>query len=794
MMANVHIELPVVLPQVEDTHDQCQCVGRLQEMLSARKDVGEVHVHEENGQMVLCLHYDPQQTTLEQVRHSAKQAGMTVSQRYQHETLHILGMDCADCARSIEHIIGRVPGIITVSINYAAEKMRVEYDSETIVQQDILKHIEGMGYQVEQEVYPRPWFLEHLELVLIVLAGLFLALGFVGERFFGFPAPVIISLYVLAYGASGYDLARHSFSALRQREFDIEALMLVAAIGAAILGNWAEGALLLFLFGVGHALEHEAMDRARNAVRSLGHLTPKIARVRRDSKEAEIKVEELLRGDTVIVRPGDRIPIDGEIIQGASAIDQSPVTGESVPIEKKAGDTVFAGTVNGEGSLEITVTKLAKDTTLARIIQMVEEAETQKSPTQQMVERFSQIFVPSVLIGTILVIVVPPLFGWLDWAQSFLRGMTVLVAASPCALALGTPAAVLSGIARAAHNGVLIKGGVHLENLGRLTAIAFDKTGTLTAGKPDVTDIIPASSIEEHDLLCVAAAVESRSSHPLAQAVVRSAQQKQVTWQQNVQELQTIAGRGLQARLSDGTRVAIGSRTLFQETALPEEIAHAVDQLEAQRKTTMLVRQDETFLGVIGLTDTPRALASAAIVHLKSLGIHDLVMLSGDHEQVAAQVAKSIGMTGYRAQLLPEQKVQAIKELMTDGRRVGMIGDGVNDAPALATATVGIAMGAAGTDVALETASVALMADDLTKVPFVVGLGRKTRAIIIQNLIVSLGVIALLMPSAIFGIAGIGMAIVLHEGSTLIVVLNALRLLRYRQAPLAALSTSGQNG
>jgi Cd2+/Zn2+-exporting ATPase len=797
-MAKVHIELPVLLPQVEDHHDQC--VTRLQEILAAKQDIGSVHLHEGEKQALLCLHYDPQQTTLEQVERCAKQAGVEVSKRYHHETWDIRGMDCADCARSIEHIMARVPGIISVSINYAAEKMRVEYDTQAVEEEKLLKQIGGMGYIVEHEHedqhshsgHGHSHGPAHLPLILILVSGLCLALGFLGQFFLHLPMPIFITLYIISYLSGGYDLARHSFSALRKFQFDIESLMLVAAIGAAVLGDWAEGALLLFLFGIGHALEHEAMDRARNAVQALGKLTPKTARVRREGREIEIPVNELLRGDTVILRPGDRIPIDGEIVLGASAVDQSPVTGESVPVEKKLGDGVFAGTVNGEGSLEITVTRLAKDTTLARVIQMVEEAETQKSPTQQTVERFSQFFVPSVLIATALVIVLPPLFGWLDWAQSFLRGMTILVAASPCALALGTPAAVLSGIGRAARNGVLIKGGVHLENLGRLTAIAFDKTGTITAGKPDVTDVLPAPEIEREELLRVAAAVECRSSHPLAQAVVRYAQQQQIICLETVADLQSVAGRGLHARLQDGREVAIGSSSLFAPEELSPEIRQTIDRLETQGKTTMIVRLETTILGVLGLADTPRAVAPAAIAHLKSLGLRDLIMLTGDHERVAAQVAAQVGMTDYRAEMLPENKVKAIKELVSSGRRVGMIGDGVNDAPALATATVGIAMGAGGTDVALETADVALMADDLSKLPFVIGLGRKTRAVIVQNLIISLGVIALLLPLAVFGLAGIGIAIVLHEGSTLLVVLNSLRLLGYRQAALEHSTLSPQ--
>lgn len=777
----LQVDIPILLPEVEDERDQC--VTRLQELLGQRKGIDKVHVKRENGQAQLCIHYDADFVTLSQVQRWVEQAGAQVRNRYRHAVLHITDMDCADCALSIEHVMHRRPGILDVSVNYAAEKMWVEYDTSVITYDDIVKHVQRLGYTVEKEEGPKGWIREHWELVLSLASGLFLAVGFFGEWMFGLPSSVALAFYVLAYITGGFDATRHGLKAALNLRFDIDFLMVVAAIGAAILGDWAEGALLLFLFSLGHALEHYAMDRARHAIKALGEMTPKTARVRRDGREVEMPVENVLRGDVVIVRPGERVPIDGEVIAGRSAVDQSPITGESVPVEKIPGDRVFAGTVNGEGTLEIRVTKLAKDTTLARIIQMVEEAQAQKSPTQIFTARFTRVFVPAVLIGVVLVIVVPPLLGLLSWQAAFLRGMTIIVAASPCALAIATPSAILSGIARAARNGVLIKGGVHLENLGALDAIAFDKTGTITRGEPEVTTLIALNGVHEQELLRVAAAVESRSGHPLAQAILRKAEEVGLHDLPRVEDFQSITGRGVQARLN-GQTVRIGNLKLFDiagET-VPQDVVRRVEALEAEGQTTMVVYRDKQFLGIIALADRPRPEAGTTMQRLRDLGIRALIMLTGDNERVAAAIAREVGLTEYRANLLPDEKAQIVKQLSEQYGPVAMVGDGVNDAPALATATVGIAMGGAGTDVALETADVALMADDLSKLPFAVGLSRQARRVIRQNLVVSLGIIGLLIPAALLGLAGIGVAIIFHEGSTLVVVANALRLLGYREA------------
>ena len=777
----IELEIPVLLPGVEAEDDAC--LARLEAALQNQKGLQRTHLERDKRPVALCLHYDPDTLSLAEVKRLAERAGASIANRYHHALIPVEGMDCSDCAKVIEHGVGRMDGVLAVNVNYAAQKMRVEFDAQKIDRGAIEKRVRSFGYTIPVEGL-QSWYKENRELLFSLISGLLLLAGWLGETLFGFPAPVSLGFYIAAYIFGGWDISQHAWHALRERHFDTDLLMVMAALGAALLREWAEGALLLFLFSLGHALEERALDRARAAIRALADLAPKTALVKRDGKEIELPVEQLQLDDAVIVRPGVRMPVDGAILSGQSGVDQSPVTGESVPVDKSVGDKVFAGSVNGEGALEVRVTRLAKDSTLARVMKMVEEAQTQKSPTQQTVEKFERVFVPGVLITTALMIIVPPLFG-VPFQVSFLRAMTLLVAASPCALALGTPASILAGVAQAARNGVLVKGGAHLENLGRLDAIAFDKTGTITHGRPEVTDVVKMPNLDdqipnEDTILAWAAAVESRSGHPLAQAVVRAAQAKGLALLA-VGDVESLTGRGLHSSL-DGKTLLIGNFQLMDESgiAVPAEAKRQAEELQADGKTIMAVALDGQLIGVIGLADTLRPDAAPAMAALKRLGVQRTIMLTGDNVRVAAAIARQVGLTDFRADLMPEDKVIAIRQLGTEFGEVAMVGDGVNDAPALANATVGIAMGGAGTDVALETADVALMGDDLSKLPFAVGLGRATRAIIRQNLAISLGVIALLIVASLAGWAGIGVAIIFHEGSTIVVVLNALRLLGYK--------------
>lgn len=634
------------------------------------------------------------------------------------------------------------------------------------------------------------------ELIFALICGALLGAGALAGKL-GLTDRLPLILYVSAYVFGGWFTTKEAISNIRQKRFEIDSLMLLAAAGAASIGAWAEGALLLFLFSLGHSLESYAMGRAKKAIEALSKLAPATAIVRRANGTVEMPVELLVPGDVVIVRPNDRLPADGFVVVGSSSINQAPVTGESVPVDKQpvpdaelarskpdavdAASKVFAGTINGETLIEVEVTRRSTESTLARVIKMVSEAEVRKSPTQRFTDRFQRIFVPLVLL-----LVVGLLFAgiFLDepFRDSFYRAMAVLVAASPCALAIATPSAILSGIARAARGGVLIKGGAPLEELGSLNAMAFDKTGTLTEGRPRITDVIPIGGTQIEDLLNVAIAVESMSDHPLAAAIVRDGEEMIGTrCRFQAMNMSNMIGRGVRAEL-DGQFVWIGKVEMFGTNGIPalsKAALEAAERLRQSGRTTMVVRRADKDLGAIGLLDTPREGAKQALQTLREMGIDRMVMISGDHNRVAEAVAKQVGLDEAWGDLMPEDKVKAIKNLRLSAK-VAMVGDGVNDAPAMANSSVGIAMGAAGSDVALETADIALMADDIRQLPFAVGLSRHTRSIIRQNLFVSLGIVAILVPSTIMGLS-IGAAVAIHEGSTLLVVFNALRLLAYRK-------------
>lgn len=636
-------------------------------------------------------------------------------------------------------------------------------------------------------------FGERTELVFAVLSSVALLTGWLAS--FRLSGPVPLGFYVLAYVFGGYFTLREALENLRNRRFEIDTLMLVAAVGAAALGEWAEGALLLALFSLGHALEQYAMGRARRAIEALAELAPEHASRKRGETFEQVPVAALQIGDIVLVRPNERLPADGVVMVGESAVNQAPITGESMPVDKRAAPSeltfetadaafkVFAGTINGAGALEVRVARLSSESTLARVVTMVAEAEAQRSPTQRFTDKFERIFVPAVLVG-----VVGLMFAWVfidePFSVSFYRAMAVLVAASPCALAISVPSAVLSGVARAGRGGVLVKGGGPLENLGALQTLAFDKTGTLTEGRPRVTDVVPLAGVTKEHLLETAAAVEALSDHPLASAVVTAATNALSTPPGRAEAVESITGQGVRG-LYRGEIVHIGKLKLFETVdgpAVPEAVRSETERLAASGRTVMVVRSGETFLGVLGLQDTPREGAAEVIAALRQLGVKRMIMLSGDNQGVADAIAAKLGLTEAKGGLMPEDKVAFIKTMREERGGVAMIGDGVNDAPAMANATVGIAMGAAGSDVALETADVALMADDLRRLPFAVGLSRQTSAIIKQNLFVSLGMVAFLIPATIFGLK-IGIAVIFHEGSTLLVVANALRLLAYVEKP-----------
>jgi len=590
---------------------------------------------------------------------------------------------------------------------------------------------------------------------------------------------VTITLFVLAYSIAGIAAFVRGLQLAIRLHLDVDFLMVIAAVGAACIGKWVDGGLLLFLFSLGNALEHYAMGQARKAIRALGQLAPKTARLLCGTQESQVPVEQLSPGDLVIVRPGERLPADGRVQAGSGVVDQSPITGESVPVKKSVGDDVFAGTVNGDGSLQITVSQRSVDSTMSRMIRMVEDAQHQKGRTQRTAEAFTRIYVPCVVAATIVAITVPTYMGWLSMNESLLRAIAMLVGASPCALAISTPAAVLAGVARAARSGVLIKGGLHLESLANTRAIAMDKTGTITAGRPEIVAMATAPGVDELRLLSLAAALECRSEHPIARAVVAAAQARGA---ENMVALDVAAikGKGLQGTLL-GVALQAGSPRLLAESGavVSKYLQQRIDALDAQGHTIMAVLYAGVPQGVIALSDRERPEAKSAIATLQSMGIRPVIMLTGDRRAVAKRIGASVAVDEVMAELLPEDKIAAVRELLHKYKAIAMVGDGVNDAPALAMATVGIAMGR-GSDVALEAADVALMADDLTRIPFAISLARFARGVIRQNVFASMAMVLLLIPLTLSGIVNTTLAVIMHEGSTVAVVLNGLRLLAWR--------------
>ena len=792
----VRMELPIVLPDAPDARDGC--VARLAALLVGRRGIREAHLDATDGAARLCVHYDPDLLSAARVEGLARAAGADLTGAWGHALLRLRAIDGEDGARGIEGALLARDGVSAASVSLAAQEARVEYERAKVSEADLVALIDRLGYAAT----PAPaaalpaaadhghahggeggWLARNPELARSLASGALLLAAVLAGRSGAAPQPAVLALFAGAYALGAWDLLRHGLGeiAAGSFSFDIDLLMLVAAAGAAAIGAYAEGAFLLFLFSLAHALEHYAMGKARHAISALADLAPPTARVVADGREAEVPVGEVRVGQVVLVLPGERVPTDGTVRSGASSVNQAPITGESVPVEKGPGAEVYAGTVNGEGALEVVTTRAAGDRTLDRVVRLVEEAQTQKAPTQRFTDRFARVYVPVVLVAVAALIVAPPLLGLLAWRESFYRGMTMLVAASPCALALGTPAAVLAGIAQAARRGVLIKGGEYLEALGTLRALALDKTGTLTNGRPEVTELVPLPGVAADELLGVAAAVERRSQHPLARAVVRRAEAASLSLPE-AGDLGSVTSRGVRSTVG-GEPVEIGSLRLWQDDAVAVDpaVRAAVERLQADGQSAMAVRAGGRWLGAIGLADQPRPTAREAVAELHALGVRPVVMLTGDHRLVGEAVGRAVGADAVVADLLPEGKVAAIEALVREHGQCGMVGDGVNDAPALARATVGIAMGGAGTAAALETADVALMADDLGMLPFAVGLSRRARGVIRQNVGIALAVIALLIVASLTGLIGIGVAVLLHEGSTLAVIANALRLLTYER-------------
>ena len=691
------------------------------------------------------------------------------------------GMDCADEVRQIEARLSRLPGVSRMQFDLVRRRLVVEGSVAAAEVQQAISEI-GMQARGEGELAKPLRFREkHGRLAATIASGVLLAVG--GLLIIaGAQRHVLVPVLAASAVAGGWFIAPRGFRAARSGMLDMNFLMTIAAIGAGAIGEWGEGASAMFLFSVAQMLEAYSMDRARNSIRALMDLSPPEATVKRDGAELTIAVDQVGIGEAILIKPGQRIPLDGIVLLGRSAVNQAPITGESMPIEKEPDSEVFAGSINGQGLLEVRVTKHVENTTLARIIHAVEAAQASRAPSQSFVDRFSRVYTPTVVGAAILVCLLPPLLGLGGWSTWFTRALTMLVIACPCALVISTPVSIVSGLAAAARGGVLIKGGIHLENAGAVTTIAFDKTGTLTLGQPAVTDVLSLNNLAEASVLSIAAALEQGSEHPLAQAILLAAQDRDIPVLQ-AYDFEAVVGRGIQARI-DGRLYCIGNERLSHERGIcTPHSEEALRQFERQGKTAILLFSETTPLGVIAIADQIRPNAGAAINELRANGIRRVLMLTGDNKETAHAVSKGLMLDDYRAELLPEDKVKVIQELQATGERVAFVGDGVNDAPALASATVGIAMGTAGTDVALETADIALMADDLSKLPFAIAVSRKTSAIIKQNIVFSISIKAVFIVLALIGWATLWMAVAADMGASLAVITNGLRVLRTDPRP-----------
>ncbi len=703
-------------------------------------------------------------------------------------TLKVAGMDCPDEVAAIERVLKPIGGIREIKVNLMAGTATIAHDKSVTAEQ-LIKAIGTAGLKASQARDGVKSEAEHdddsrtAHLVSVIVSGIFagISLLFQWQNLFAPYGKAVAALVAIIAG--GWFILPKAIRALRQLSLDMNVLMSVAVIGAACIGEWTEAAAVVFLFALSELLESFSVARARKAIQSLLELTPETALVKRNGRIEEVRVEEVATDETIVVKSGARVPLDGIVLSGESAINQAPITGESMPVEKKSGDTIFAGTINREGSLEAKVSKAYTDTTLAKIIKLVGEAQGQKAPSQRFVDRFARIYTPAVFAVAVLVLLSGPLLfhgAWLTWTY---RALVLLVIACPCALVISTPVSIVSGLTAMARRGVLIKGGIYLEEIGKLKALAVDKTGTITEGQPRVQQVIPWNGKSEEEILRVAAAIDTHSEHPLAQAVVKHAEEKKIQFPRS-DNYQSKTGRGAEAQL-DGHLYFVGNHRFAHESAVcSDELEKKLAEIEAQAMSVVIVghkpHQDcqGEVLGILAVGDTVRANAAEAIKSLHAAGVQKVVMLSGDNQRTVDAISKQVGIDEAKGDLLPDQKIERVRELLAQHKHVGMIGDGVNDAPAMAAASVGIAMGAAGTDTAIETADLALMQDDLSKVAEAIRLGHRTVRVIQANIAFALGVKAIFLALALTGRTSLWLAILADTGATLVVIANALRLLR----------------
>ncbi|SFQ27249.1 heavy metal translocating P-type ATPase [Salibacterium halotolerans] len=764
-----------VLEYRVDGMDCPSCAATIEKSLKKTDGIQSVEVHYATGKMAVGADDAAVHDAIpKQVRKLGFEAA-PLQEGKSRETYNVQGMDCGTCAMTIEKHLSSLPDVQDVQVHFSTGKMQIEHVSHP---DTIRKEVKKAGFDASLDRGTREHSQEEKKKIRIsttTLSGIFLMLGFAGS-FTALPGFLVTVLYAAAVVTGGFKPAKAAFYALKSGSLDMNVLMASAAIGAALIGEWFEGAMVVWLFALGTTLQNRSMERTRASIRSLMDLAPPEAVVLEGGKQVRKAVEEVGIGDVLIVKPGEKIPLDGEVINGSSSVNQAPITGESLPVDKQEGSTVYAGTVNENGSLEIKVTTLAEDTTIAGIIHLVEEAQEKKAPTEAFIDRFAAVYTPVVFALAVSVMVLPPLFGFGTWGEWLYKGLALLVVACPCALVISTPVAIVSAIGNAAKNGVLIKGGTFLEKAGRIEAMAFDKTGTLTEGKPNVIEATALHGSEE-GLLAAARTIEEHSTHPIALAVTAYAEERGIP-AENGSHFQTMAGKGAAASI-DGIDYFAGSPAWFQEMdVFLQEAGQRMQTLQEDGSTLVVVGTRSRVLGIIAVRDTIRAHTAQSIQALKQTGLPETAMLTGDNRGTAKRIAEEAGVDRSFDELLPADKVTAVRALQQEGKRVAMVGDGINDAPALASADLGIAMGGAGTDTAMETADIVLMADNLEQLPRTIRLSRKALAIIKQNIWFSLLTKAAALVLIFPGFLTLWMAVLSDTGAALLVILNSMRLLR----------------
>ncbi len=778
-----------------DILSEAEIINRITALGYTVKQNSEVKPHNHDH----CCNGDHDHTHSHDSEHEQFEVAST-----QKLQVKIGGMDCGSCAKTVEVGLQQIAGVLQVSVSFATEKMQVSYDPQQVNEETIYNRVRSLGYAVElthelssyqysqscnhdhhqddsasKQIQKRDsanwkFWVNNRRGQSVILAGIGLVLGLVAQ-YLALPIWITRAFYGIGIVIAGYPIARAGLFELRLRRADMNLLMTISVIGAVILGDWFEAALVLFLFSLGTTLQVFTFGRTRNAISALMDLTPPTATVKRGNKEVTVGVETVQVGEILTIRPGQRVALDGVVVSGISAIDQSPITGESIPEDKEVGDTVFAGTLNQSGFLEVKVTHTVSDTTVAKIIHLVEAAQGSRAPSQQWVDRFAEVYTPIVILIAIAITLIPPLAFAQPFNVWFYRALVMLVIACPCALVISTPVSIVSAIGAATRHGVLFKGGNALETAGHLTTLAFDKTGTITQGLPIVQKVYDFGKVSANMVLQIAASLEQQSEHPLSKAIVAKAHEQKMELEIPM-NFTALPGKGIQANFGE-ILYLVGNRRLFSDQGilLSDEAESLLAEIEQLGQIPVLVGAKEGLLGAISLSDGIRLEATEAVRQLKRLGLKRLVMLTGDRTRVAGQIAQQVGITEYRAELLPEDKLQEIQQMRRDGV-VGMVGDGINDAPALAAADISFAVG--GIDIALETADVVIVGSDLRRLAYAIELSRRTVSVIQQNVIFSLVTKGLFLLLGTFGFVGLAVAVLADTGTSLLVTANGMRLFK----------------